>query len=93
MPLRIEEKALPNGDPYGEFYVGKQLIGRAYKLEDGWRVFQKRKTMPTPEMAAKVMLDDKLNALKKEEELTRKLLDALRLYCGGQLPSTTKPQA
>ena len=90
MTLRIEEKQYPAGGTFGEFYIGKHLIGRADKLPDGWRVFNKRKTMPSSEMAAKVMLDDKLNAIRREEELTRKLMEGLRLYCGGSLPSSAK---
>lgn len=90
MTLRIEEQQYPGGGTYGEFYIGRHLIGRADKLPDGWRVRGKRKTMPTSEMAAKVMLDDKRNALRKEEDLMRKLMEGLRIYCGGSLPHTTK---
>ncbi|OJW46184.1 MAG: hypothetical protein BGO63_03700 [Candidatus Accumulibacter sp. 66-26] len=90
MTLRIEEKQYPAGGRYGEFFIGKHLIGRATKQPEGWQVHGKRKTMPTPEMAAKVMLDDKLNTIRKEEDLTRKLMEGLRMYCGGRLPHTTK---
>ena len=90
MPLRIEEQQYPAGGTYGIFFIGAHEIGRADKLPDGWRVFRKRKTMPTPELAAKVMLDDKLNALRVEEDRVRKLQESLRLYCGGRLPSSTK---
>lgn len=85
--LRIEEGAYPAGGEYGIFYIGKTEIGRAAKLPEGWRLHGKRKVLPTPELAAKAMLDSKLNALRVEEERTRKLLDALRIYCGGSLPS------
>lgn len=88
MTLRIEEHQYPVGSTYGVFFIGRDEIGRADKMPDGWKVFNKRKTIPTPELAAKTMLDGKLNALRVEEEQTRKLLDRLRLYCGGRLPST-----
>lgn len=91
MTLRIEEAQYPAGGTYGVFFIGSHQIGRADKMPDGWRVYRKRKTMPTPELAAKTMLDDKLNELRVEEDRTRKLLDGLRIYCGGRLPSTTKP--
>lgn len=90
MTLRIEEKQYPAGGIYGVFFIGTHEIGRADKMPDGWVVFRKRKTMPTPELAAKVMLDDKLNALRVEEDRVRKLQEGLRLYCGGRLPSSTK---
>mgnify|MGYP001312269026 CR=1 FL=1 len=90
MPLHIEEHQYPSGGTYGVFFIGTSEIGRADKMPDGWKVFRKRKTMPTPELAAKVMLEDKLNALRVEEDRVTKLLEGLRLYCGGRLPSSTK---
>lgn len=88
MTFRIEEGVYPSGDTYGVFFIGRDEIGRADKMPNGWRVQHKRKTMPTPELAAKTMLDGKLNALRVEEDKTRKALETLRVHCGGKLPST-----
>jgi len=86
MPLRIEERQHPNGTTYGVFFIGKEEIGRADKVFDGWILQRKRKVQPTAEKAAKAMLDSKLNELRIAEDRTRKLLDDLRVHCGGQLP-------
>ena len=86
MPLTITECDYPNpAMKYGAFKIGAKLIGTADKVEGGWKLPHGRKVL-TAEMAAKAMLDRKISAARKDETEARKLLEALRMYCGGRLP-------
>lgn len=84
--LRLEEDIYPSGEIYAKFYIGSNLIGTAKKMPDGWLPFNKRKVL-NAELAAKTMIDSMANKAKKDAMHAAKLLDALRLYCGGRLPS------
>ena len=86
MSLRIVECEYPNPEyQYGVFFLGPEEIGRADKIGDGWRLLQKKKVLPA-EMAAKAMLDGEISKARQDEARARKLLEALRMYCGGSLP-------
>ena len=82
MPLRIVECEYPSGAIYGLFYIGNHEIGRADKLQGGWRVFGARKVL-SEEHAAKQMLDRAIRSAREDEKQARKMLDALRMYCSG----------
>ena len=56
MPLRIQECEYPSGAAYGVFFMGQHEIGRADKIDGGWRLWRARKVLPE-EQAAKAMLD------------------------------------
>ena len=84
--LNITKCEYPNGSMYGVFFIGRNEIGRADKTDEGWRVFGKRKTL-SEEMAAKAMIDGAISKARLDEDHARKMLDALRLYCGGRLPA------
>lgn len=86
MTLRIEEFESQSGAMYGVFFIGRHEIGRADKKPDGWVPFRKRKTL-TAEMAAKAMIDTMANKAKKDAAHAKKMLEGLRMYCGGRLPS------
>lgn len=86
MTLRIEECEYPSGAVYGVFFIGRHEIGRADKKSDGWVPFRKRKTM-SAEMAAKAMIDTMANKAKEDAAHAKKMLEGLRVYCGGRLPS------
>ena len=85
MPLRIQECEYPSGATYGVFFMGQHEIGRADKIDGGWRLFRARKVLPE-EQAAKAMLDRAISKAREDEKHARKMLDALRMYCGGALP-------
>ena len=85
MPLRIQECEYPSGATYGVFFMGQHEIGRADKLDGGWRLFRARKVLPE-EQAAKAMLDRAISKAREDEKQARKMLEALRMYCGGALP-------
>jgi hypothetical protein len=85
MPLRIQECEYPSGAVYGVFFIGRDEIGRADKIDGGWRLFRARKVLPE-EQAAKAMLDRAISKAREDEKLARNLLAALRMYCGGSLP-------
>lgn len=85
MPLRIVECKHPSGEEYGVFFLGIHEIGRAYKTDAGWVPFCKRKPL-TSEMAAKSMIDTKMRRAKADLAHAEKMMDALRMYCGGELP-------
>lgn len=82
--LRIER--LKGYDRLFDFFIGKHKIGGAQKTDEGWIVHGLRKPRLTDESAAKTMLDLRINRLNVEIEQTRRLYDALRIYCGGKLP-------
>lgn len=88
MTLRIEECEFPNGAVYGVFFIGRHEIGKATKNPDSWIPFQKRKVL-TAEMAAKAMIDTMSNRAKKDADHAKKMLEGLRMYCGGRLPSNS----
>ena len=92
MTLRIEECEYPSGAVYGVFFIGRHEIGRADKKPDGWVPFRKRKTL-TAEMAAKAMIDTMANKAKEDAAHAKKMLEGLRMYCGGRLPSNGGVQA
>lgn len=85
MPLRIQECEYPSGATYGVFFMGQHEIGRADKIDGGWRPWRTRKVLPE-EQAAKAMLDRAISKAREDEKQARKMLGALRLYCGGALP-------
>ncbi len=85
MTLRIEECEYPSGAVYGVFFIGRHEIGRADKKSDGWVPFRKRKTL-SAEMAAKAMIDTMANKAKEDAAHAKKMLEGLRMYCGGRLP-------
>ena len=85
MPLRIQECKYLSGAVYGVFFMGQHEIGRADKVGDGWRLFRARKVLPE-EQAAKAMLDRAISKAREDEAHARKMLAALRTYCGGSLP-------
>ena len=85
MTLRIQECDYPSGATYGVFFMGQYEIGRADKIDDGWRLWRARKVLPG-EQAAKAMLDRAISKAHEDEKRARKMLDALRMYCGGALP-------
>jgi hypothetical protein len=85
MSLRIQEYEYPNGATYGVFFMGRHEIGRADKMDGGWRLRRARKVL-AEEQAAKAMLDRAIIKARDDEKQARKMLDALRLYCGGTLP-------
>lgn len=88
--LRIVECDYPNpAYKYGVFYLGGHEIGRAIKVDGGWIPNGKRKVL-CDEMAAKAMIDSAISAAKREEAHARKMLEALRMYCGGKLPPDGK---
>lgn len=90
MMLRIVECEYPNPEyKYGIFYLGDHEIGRANKIEGGWVPNGKRKALPE-EMAAKAMIDSAISKARRDEAHARKMLDALRMYCGGRLPPDGK---
>lgn len=86
MTLRIEDRESPSGAVYGVFFIGRHEIGSAYKKPGGWVPFHKKKTL-TEEMAAKAMIDTMVNKAKEDAAHARKMLEGLRMYCGGRLPS------
>jgi hypothetical protein len=83
--LRIVECEYPDGSTYGVFFIGSHEIGRADRRDGGWRLWRARKVLPE-EQAAKAMLDRAISKAREDEKHARKLLDALRMYCGGSLP-------
>ena len=85
MPLRIVECEYPSGNQYGVFFLGDHEIGRADLTSDGWLPYGKRKPL-TAEMAAKSMIDTMMRHAKDDLAHAEKMLDALRLFCGGKLP-------
>ena len=88
--LRIVECEYPNKDyKYGVFYLGDHEIGRAAKADGGWIPHGKRKALPD-EMAAKAMIDSAISKARRDEANARKMLEALRMYCGGKLPPDGK---
>lgn len=86
MPLRISECKYPSGDIYGVFFMGQHEIGRADKIGGFWRLRGARKVL-TEEGAAKAMIDRAITKAREDERNARKMLEALRLFCGGSLPS------
>lgn len=89
MSLRIVECEYPSGDVYGVFFLGDHEIGRADLTSDGWLPYNKRKPL-TAEMAAKSMIDTMMRYAKADLAHAEKMLYALRLYCGGELPKDKK---
>jgi len=85
MTLRITECEYPSGSTYGVFFMGRDEIGRADKIGDGGRLFRARKVL-NEEQAAKAMIDRMLCKARNDEAKARKLLNGLRMYCGGRLP-------
>jgi hypothetical protein len=85
MPLRIQECEYPSGAIYGVFFMGQHEIGRAERIGGGWRLFRARKVLPE-EQAAKAMLDRAISTARDDEVRARKMLEALRMYCGGAIP-------
>lgn len=86
MPLRIVELEFPSGNVYGVFFLGDHEIGRAYKHPGGWVRFCTRKPL-TAEMAAKSMIKTMMRKAMADLAHAEKMMDALRLYCGGKLPN------
>lgn len=78
MPLRIQEVEYPNGSTYGVFFMGTHEIGRADKIDGGWRLRRSRKVL-TEEQAAKVMLDRAISKAREDEKHARKMLLALSI--------------
>lgn len=85
MPLKIQQCEYPSGAIYGVFFIGRDEIGRADKVDGGWRLFGARKVLPE-EQAAKAMIDRMISKARADETMARKMLAALRMYCGGAIP-------
>ena len=84
--LRIVECEYPNPKyRYGMFYLDDNEIGRADKADGGWIPRGKRKVLPD-EAAAQVMIESIISKARRDEAHATKMLDALRIHCGGTLP-------
>lgn len=74
---------------YGAFHLGDNEIGRADKADGGWIPRGKRKALPDV-VAAKVMIESAILKARRDEARAIKMLDALRLYSNGTLPTGRK---
>lgn len=83
--LRIVEAEHPSGSVYGVFYLKHDEIGRADKIDGGWRVCRSRKVLHA-EQAAKAMIDRLISKAREDEKRARKLLALLSADCGGSIP-------
>lgn len=77
MALTTTEKKYPNGSPYIELSVSKIVIGSVTKVEGGYLIPNKRKPVATLDEAAKLCLDNKMNACMKEHAMWNKLLQEI----------------
>ncbi len=90
MPLTITIHSYPNpAYQYGEFKLGPHSIGRAEKVEGGWRLSNKRRVL-SDEAAAEALIARQVEKASAELAQAQNMLEALKLYCGGRLPSATK---
>lgn len=90
MPLTITIHSYPNpAYQYGEFKLGSHSIGRAEKVEGGWRLAGKRRVL-NDEAAAEALITRQVEKASAELAQAQRMLEALKLYCGGRLPSGTE---
>jgi len=70
----IEIKPLGERGSHVMFYIGKEHIGNAEKIDGGYLVQNKRKPVATVKEAAKQMIDTKMNYFQCEKNRYHKLL-------------------
>jgi hypothetical protein len=91
MPLTVTLHHYTNPQyQYGVFMIAGEVIGRADKVEGGWRLKHGRTIFETDELAAKALLDQQIAAARRQEAVAQKHLDALAMYCGGRLPTSAR---
>lgn len=64
--IEVKVGTYPNGTKYYEFWMGKQLIGKAYKEESGWLAIGNKKHVATEFEVAKQLIDKHLNRCRVE---------------------------
>lgn len=74
MPFEKERLQYPNGSYYIMMTIGKDIIGTAAEVPEGWLVPGRRKPVDSLEDAAKQCLDRRMNACMAEHERLLKLL-------------------
>ena len=66
MPFDVEEKKYPNGDSYFEIRVGKEIVGTAIEVSDGYLAQGRKKPVSSLKEAGKQCLDKRMNDCMKE---------------------------
>jgi hypothetical protein len=65
-----------------QIFHGSSLLGIAEALPEGFKVMGKRKVMPTIVLAAKQMIDSKINEARADEGKAQSMLNDLRRVAG-----------